>query len=156
MRSGTYPAKIVPNGKTNLIIVLGVSGSSIYIWDLRKKTYLPASVTPTKIRLTSIMFTSSGRNLLVADIEGNIKMYSLEEMPFPAHFQAKILLESISNVLKTQPELYSKFKKSMKEVKNKEFENTDLDVLPSKSKSLIQAISSSGSKISQIKTSADD
>ena len=94
-------------------IVATISSSDIFIWDLQRKAYAPQSVTksPTKARNTIVQFTRNGLCLLVADVEGYIHVFSLEDMPFPAFFQDDLLLQSIRRELIINPDVLRKFDK---------------------------------------------
>lgn len=94
-------------------VIANVSGNEIFIWDLQRKAYAPQSITksPSKCRSTIVQFTRNGRCLLVADIEGNVHMFSLEEMPFPAFYQADLATQSLKRELIIRPDLLRKVEK---------------------------------------------
>lgn len=97
---------------THSTILVTIQGNSIKVWDLQRKVYSPQSITisHTNSRNTVVQFTESGRALIVGDINGNINVYSLENMPFPAFFQENLLFESIFKALITKPALLAKVK----------------------------------------------
>ncbi|KAB0795109.1 hypothetical protein PPYR_11948 [Photinus pyralis] len=101
---------------THSTIIANVCGSNIYIWDIQRKIYHPQSITPspTRCRNTVIKFTKSGRCISVGDIEGNVHIFSLEDMPFPAYFEDDLLYNSILRCLITRPDLIKKIQKSGK------------------------------------------
>nr|XP_022906107.1 WD repeat-containing protein 78-like [Onthophagus taurus] len=94
-------------------IIASITGNDIFLWDLQRKVYAPQSVTksPTKARCTLVEFTQSGRCLVVGDIEGNIMIFSLEDMPFQAFYQDKLLTQAIKRELVIVPELARKVEK---------------------------------------------
>ncbi|XP_017781911.1 PREDICTED: WD repeat-containing protein 78-like [Nicrophorus vespilloides] len=94
-------------------IIASISGSEIFVWDLQRKTYDSQSTTnsPTKSRNTIIEFTHDGRCLLVADIDGNVHVFALDDMPFPAFFQENLLTQSIKRALVTRPDLLNRIDK---------------------------------------------
>lgn len=91
----------------NSTIIANISGNDIFLWDIQRRTYLPASChkSPTNCRNTLIKFTDSGRNLVVADIEGNVHIFTLEDMPFPPFYQAEMLMQVIKKSLITRTDL---------------------------------------------------
>lgn len=94
-------------------IIANVSGSDIFIWDLQRKAYAPQSITksPSKCRSTIVQFTRNGRCLLVGDIEGNVHIFSMEEMPFPAFFQGSLMTQALKRELIIKPDLLRKIDK---------------------------------------------
>lgn len=98
---------------THSTILVDIRGSCIEIWDMQRKVYSPQSVTenPQGARNTVVQFTRSGKSLIVGDIDGNVHVYSLQDMPFPAFFQENLLFESLYRGLITQPALLNKLKK---------------------------------------------
>lgn len=83
-------------------IIASCTQDSVQIWDLRRKNLKPASVkTFERARLTVIKFSPCGKSLLVGDDEGNTHVCSLEDFPFPPHFQfdeiEKALYRSLTN-----------------------------------------------------------
>lgn len=97
---------------THSTILVTIQGSHIYVWDLQRKVYCPQSKTksPTQARNTVVQFTASGNSLIVGDVEGNVNVFSLEDMPFPAFFQENLLFDSIFNALITNQTLLDKVK----------------------------------------------
>lgn len=97
----------------NATIIANISGNSIFLWDVQRKTYLPASehVNPENCRCTNIKFAPSGKNLVVGDIEGNVHVYTLKDMPFPPFYQAKMLEQVILKNLVTRTDLVTKIRK---------------------------------------------
>lgn len=102
-------------------ILATIRGSSIQIWDIQRKVYAPQSNTqsPTNSRNTKVQFTDSGRCLIVGDIDGNVHVFSLEDMPFPPFFQENLLFESFKRALITDPILLNKVKKLQKQDRTK-------------------------------------
>lgn len=94
-------------------VIANVINNQICIWDIRRKTYSPVSVTISNngARLVAVDFTANGNQLVVADVEGAVYVYNLEGMPFPPYDQNKVLIESIHKALLTKPELLNKLKK---------------------------------------------
>lgn len=98
---------------THSTIFANICGTSIYVWDLQRKVYAPQSITnsPDNCRNTVIRFTESGRCLVVGDMDGNVHVYALEDMPFPAFFQDDLLSNAIVRCLVTRPDLIRKLNK---------------------------------------------
>ncbi|XP_025075530.1 WD repeat-containing protein 78 [Pogonomyrmex barbatus] len=94
-------------------IIASIVNDQICVWDIRRKTHIPASVTisTSGARLVAANFTANGNQLTVADVEGVVYVYNLEGMPFPPYNQTKVLIESIYKALATKPELLKKLKK---------------------------------------------
>ncbi|KAG5677732.1 hypothetical protein PVAND_007463 [Polypedilum vanderplanki] len=83
-------------------IIASCTENSIQIWDLRRKSQKPASVRRFESRkLTIVKFTPCGRSLLIGDDQGNVDVCSLEDFPFPPHFQfdelQRALFKSLTN-----------------------------------------------------------
>ena len=83
-------------------ILASCTQNSVQIWDLRRKNMKPASVRCFENqKLTVIKFSPDGMSLFVGDDEGNTHVCSLEDFPFPPHFQydelEKALLKGLSN-----------------------------------------------------------
>ncbi|XP_023025428.1 dynein axonemal intermediate chain 4 isoform X2 [Leptinotarsa decemlineata] len=99
-----------PTHSTNLVTI---RGQFIEIWDIQRKVYSPQSITvsPTGSRNSVVQFTTSGTCLIVGDVDGNVHVFSLEDMPFPPFFQDNLLFESLSRALITNPTLSEKVKK---------------------------------------------
>ncbi|KAK5645037.1 hypothetical protein RI129_006337 [Pyrocoelia pectoralis] len=108
---------------THSTVIVNVCGNNIYIWDFQRKTYDPQSITvsPTNCKNTVVRFTKSGSCIAVGDIEGNVNIFSLDNMPFPAYFEDDLLYNSIIRSLITRPDLIRQIKKSGK----LKFNNTD-------------------------------
>lgn len=83
------------------------------MWDIRRKTHVPTSITVSRngARLVAADFTTNGDQLIVADAEGVVYVYNLEGIPFPPYDQTKVLIESVHKALITKPELLRKLKK---------------------------------------------
>ncbi|KYN42623.1 WD repeat-containing protein 78 [Trachymyrmex septentrionalis] len=98
---------------TSSTIIASIVNDQICVWDIHRKTHIPASITnsPNGARLVAASFTANGNQLVVADIEGAVYVYNLEGMPFPPYDQTKVLIESIYKALTTKPELLRKLKK---------------------------------------------
>ncbi|XP_011061701.1 PREDICTED: WD repeat-containing protein 78-like [Acromyrmex echinatior] len=94
-------------------IIASIVNDQICMWDIRRKTHIPASIkiSPNRTRLVAASFTANGNQLVIADIEGAVYIYNLEGMPFPPYDQTKVLIESIHKALTTKPELLRKLKK---------------------------------------------
>lgn len=95
-------------------IIVSIVSNEICLWDIRRKTYKPASVTmssPNNVRFVMADFTANGKQLVVADVEGTVYVYNLEGMPFPPYNQEQVLVESIEKTLLTKPTLLKNLKK---------------------------------------------
>lgn len=97
---------------THSTILVTIQGSDIHVWDLQRKVYCPQSFTksPTQQRNTVVQFTESGRCLIVGDVDGNVNVFALEDMPFPAYYQENLLFDSVYRALITNPSLLNKVK----------------------------------------------
>ncbi|KAF3430589.1 hypothetical protein E2986_00112 [Frieseomelitta varia] len=94
-------------------IIVSIVNNEICIWDIRRKTYKPASVTisPNSDRFVMVDFTANGNQLVVADVKGVVYVYNLEGMPFPPYNQQQVLVDSIEKALITKPILLKNLKK---------------------------------------------
>lgn len=88
-------------------ILASISGSDIHLWDLQRKTYTSQSTTksPTNARNTILTFTTDGRCIAVGDINGNINVFSLDDIPIAPFFQADLLTQCIKRSLVSKPEI---------------------------------------------------
>ncbi|XP_076266872.1 dynein axonemal intermediate chain 4-like [Rhynchophorus ferrugineus] len=103
---------------THSTILATIYGKTILLWDFQRKVYKPQSETPspTGCRNTIVQFTKSGRCLVVGDVDGNVHVFSLEDMPFPAFFQESLLFDALQKSLTTNPKLVEKLRKLRKNV----------------------------------------
>ena len=97
----------------NSTIIASIVNNEVCIWDIKRKTYKPSSVTLADKcqRFEMLEFTRNGNQLVLADVDGNIYVYSLEGMPFSPFDQLKLLVRSIEKALITKPGLLKKLKK---------------------------------------------
>lgn len=92
-------------------VIASCSENSVQIWDLRRKNQKPASVTKFEgKKLTVIKFSQCGRSLIIGDIEGNSHVCSLEDFPFPPHFQYDELQKAIYHSLTNKQDLEKQIK----------------------------------------------
>ncbi|XP_070500977.1 dynein axonemal intermediate chain 4-like [Chironomus tepperi] len=92
-------------------IIASCTHDAVQIWDLRRKNLKPASTRTFENRQISIIkFTPCGRSLLVGDEEGNVHVCSLEDFPFPPHFQYDELQKSLFRSLTNKQELEKQVK----------------------------------------------
>ncbi|XP_044585361.1 dynein axonemal intermediate chain 4-like [Cotesia glomerata] len=98
---------------SNSTVIATCVGNEINIWDLKRRTHRPTSVTvlPTDQRLMLLEFTKTGNQLVAADLSGKIFIYNLEGMPFPPFEQTMVLVEAIEKSLTIKPELLKKLRK---------------------------------------------
>ena len=98
---------------TNSTIIATIVDNEICIWDIKRKTYKPTSITilPRESTLLLLEFTKNGNQLVAADSKGVIYIYNLEGMPFPPFDQVHVLMSSIEKALITKPALLKKLKK---------------------------------------------
>ncbi|XP_012136931.2 dynein axonemal intermediate chain 4 [Megachile rotundata] len=98
---------------THSTIIASIVNNEVCIWDIRRKTYAPVSITvsPNSARFVMADFTADGNQLVVGDVEGVVYLYSLEGMPFPPYNQEQVLIDSIEKVMITKPNLLKKLKK---------------------------------------------
>jgi hypothetical protein len=91
----------------NATIIASISGNNIHLWDMRRKTLVPVSITtsPTDTGNLMLQFTSSGLNLVVGDGDGAVHVYGLQDMPFSPFYQEIALVQAIKKALVTRPEL---------------------------------------------------
>lgn len=94
-------------------IIVSLRGMDIFVWDFQRKIYSPQSQTksPTNSLNTFCKFTPSGRCLLVGDIDGNVHVFSISNLPIPAFFQKNLFFQSIKNILRTNTNLTTKLQK---------------------------------------------
>lgn len=106
---------------THSTILVTILGQNILIWDFQRKVYEPQSITrsPTGTKNTIVQFIDSGRCLVVGDIEGNVHVFSLEDMPFPAFFQENLLFDSLYRALTTNPQLVHRLRKVQRTIEEK-------------------------------------
>lgn len=57
-----------------------------------------------------MQFTDDGRCLLVADVDGNVHVFALEDMPFPAFFQDDLLAQALARATVNKPEVLRQLK----------------------------------------------
>ncbi|XP_043253971.1 dynein axonemal intermediate chain 4 [Colletes gigas] len=98
---------------THSTIIANIVNNEICIWDIKRKTYIPSSVTtsPTNARLVTLDFTSDGNQVVTGNIEGDVYVHNLEGMPFPPYNQKQVLIESIVKALVTKPAILKNLKK---------------------------------------------
>ncbi|XP_057652080.1 dynein axonemal intermediate chain 4-like isoform X2 [Diorhabda carinulata] len=98
---------------THSTILVTIRAQYIEVWDLQRKVYEPQSITrlPSNARCTTVQFTETGRCLVVGDVDGNVHVFCLEDMPFEPFFQENLLFESLSRALVTEPYLLANIKK---------------------------------------------
>ncbi|ERL94430.1 dynein axonemal intermediate chain 4 [Dendroctonus ponderosae] len=98
---------------THSTILASIYGKTILLWDFQRKVWKPQSETqsPTGSRNTIVQFIESGRCLIVGDIDGNVHVFALEDMPFPAFFQENLLFDALEKSLTTNIALMEKLKK---------------------------------------------
>ncbi|XP_014206110.1 WD repeat-containing protein 78-like, partial [Copidosoma floridanum] len=95
-------------------ILASAVANEICIWDIRRKTHRPASVTkvaPEGVRLTRLEFTRSGEQIVAADEYGEVYVYGLVGMPLPAFDQERALVDGLHQALVTKPELLGRLRK---------------------------------------------
>lgn len=99
---------------SNSTIIANICGSLIYLWDLQRKTYMPASEhsNPNKCRNTTLKFSPSGNNLAVGDVEGNLHIFTLVDLPFPPFYQAQMLEQVMYKNLITRQDLVKNVKEN--------------------------------------------
>lgn len=92
-------------------IIASCTNDTVQIWDLRRKNLKPASTRTFDNKLiTVIKFSPCGRSLLVGDQEGNVHVCSLEDFPFPPHFQYDELQKSLFRSLTNKQDLEKQVK----------------------------------------------
>lgn len=85
-----------------------VTRQQVELWNIRKNTIRPASVTKWRegnVSLTTCAFSPCGRSLVVGDADGSTHVCALEDMPFAPHFQYEELEAAIGQALATKSEL---------------------------------------------------
>ncbi|KAK3922466.1 Dynein intermediate chain 4, axonemal, partial [Frankliniella fusca] len=97
----------------NSTIIASISGDEVCMWDLRRKTYVPASRTPWSYPSppTALLFSPGQDNILVGDRDGRIVTFALQDMPLAPYYQTKALVASLERVLVTKPALLASLKK---------------------------------------------
>lgn len=99
---------------SNSTIIASISGPCLCIWDLRRKTYYPASTIyhPSGSDYCCFQFTKSGQNIVLGDRNGNVQVLALSGMPFDQFYKENVLAESIEKELIVKPRLLKLLKKS--------------------------------------------
>ncbi|OXU20024.1 hypothetical protein TSAR_010449 [Trichomalopsis sarcophagae] len=99
----------------NSTIFASAVGNEICIWDIRRKTHRPASVTrvceDTNARLRCLEFTRTGEQIVAADDEGVVYVIGLTGMPLPPFDQTQTLVEALRKALLTKPEILARLAK---------------------------------------------
>ncbi|XP_043677007.1 dynein axonemal intermediate chain 4-like [Vespula pensylvanica] len=95
-------------------IIASIVNNEICIWNIKRRTYAPASVTrsPNEARLVKVAFTDNGKQMVTADVQGAVYIYNLEGIPFSPYNQEEILIESVKKALLTKPDLLKKLRKT--------------------------------------------
>lgn len=83
------------------------------MWDLRRKTYVPASRTAWSrpAQPTALLFSPTQDNLAVGDRDGRVVVFALQDMPFAPYNQTKALITALERALATKPVLLAALKK---------------------------------------------
>lgn len=112
LSSGIGPVQHACWSPINSTIIASVTKTQVEIWDLRRRTLKPSSTHKfdSAISLTLIKFTNCGRSIVVGDEEGKTYVCSLEDMPFPPHYQYNELQQSLYKSLVAVPELLKQVK----------------------------------------------
>ncbi|KAG8311553.1 WD repeat-containing protein 78 [Homalodisca vitripennis] len=94
-------------------VVVSITGAYVEMWDLRRKTVAPKSCTlsPTNCMNTAIAFSRNRYNLSLGDVDGNVHILGLSEMPFSPSFQEEVLAQSLRNCLIAHPQLLDRLLK---------------------------------------------
>lgn len=97
----------------NSTIIASCVNNEVCIWDMKRRTYRPTSVTVSEgaQKLVLLEFTESGDQLVVADCKGIVYVYNLEGMPFAPFDQTNVLIKAIEKSLVTKPGLLKKLQK---------------------------------------------
>ncbi|XP_035742871.1 WD repeat-containing protein 78-like [Vespa mandarinia] len=95
-------------------IIASIVNNEICIWNIKRRTYAPLSVTrsPNEARLVKVAFTDNGKQMVTADVQGAVYIYNLEGIPFSPYNQEEVLIESIKKALFTKPDLLKKLQKT--------------------------------------------
>ncbi|XP_066140754.1 dynein axonemal intermediate chain 4-like isoform X1 [Euwallacea fornicatus] len=98
---------------THSTILATIYGKTVLLWDFQRKVWKPQSETqsPTGSRNTVVKFIETGRCLVVGDVDGNVHVFSLEDMPFQAVFQENLLFDALERSLITNLALMDKVRK---------------------------------------------
>lgn len=92
-------------------VIASCTENSVQIWDLRRKNLKPASVRKFEgKKLTVIKFSRCGRSIIVGDVDGNCHVCSLEDFPFPPHFQYDELQKALYHSLTNKQDLEKQIK----------------------------------------------
>lgn len=80
-------------------LIFNCSHDGIRVWDLRKKAEKPIHIELSTTKLTTFDFSPSGTSLIVGDVEGNVKVFSIHNgfLPPKQNFKElkKIIYESL-------------------------------------------------------------
>lgn len=105
---------------THSTIIAAVSGTSVYIWNIQQKIDTATLVIelPTQVsKLSMVLFTENGKNLIISDVMGGVHMYALLGVCKPAEDQYEILDNTLHKILLIRPELLEKIVKAKKHTK---------------------------------------
>ena len=83
------------------------------MWDLRRKTYVPASRTAWSrpAQPTTLLFNPTHDNIVVGDRDGRVVVFALQNMPFAPYNQTKALVAALERALATKPNVLAALKK---------------------------------------------
>lgn len=96
----------------NSTILVAVVNDEICVWELRRTTKTPASITKiTGIDLLHVKFSNNGEQIAVGDAAGKVHVLTLVGIPQPALEQKESLIEAIKNHLTYNIQLIKRLKK---------------------------------------------
>ncbi|KAL7305904.1 hypothetical protein TKK_0001909 [Trichogramma kaykai] len=88
--------------------------NEVCIWDIKRKSHRPASVTevaPARARITQLEFTKTGKQIVAGDDRGTVYVHKLEGIPLLVLNQTETLAKTIGNALVIKPHLLKKVRK---------------------------------------------
>ncbi|XP_013114463.2 dynein axonemal intermediate chain 4 [Stomoxys calcitrans] len=88
-------------------IIVALHRDAVDIWDLKRSILQPASSTriDQTAFYTTLKLTHCGRSVAVGNDKGSVEVLTLEEMPFPPHFQYEHLEKTIYEILANNKDL---------------------------------------------------
>ncbi|XP_011503022.1 PREDICTED: WD repeat-containing protein 78-like [Ceratosolen solmsi marchali] len=96
----------------NSTIFASAVNNEICIWDIRRKTCRPASVTCISqgAIIQKIQFTSNGEQIVAADDNGIVYVYNTMGIPLAPFDQVQTFINAIDKALLIKPEILKRFK----------------------------------------------
>lgn len=113
LMAGNYYVRDAKWSPANAEILVSISNKFVDIWDVRRKTDTPIHrlTNPRDVENTALVFDSSGRNIVIGTISGDVYVYALKNMPFTHHFKGEAIANSMEKVLKAKKKFVKDIRK---------------------------------------------